>query len=49
LDQLLDTKIFVGRAPQQVDKFTRPGREVVKVLENYSSGMKDVAVVELNV
>jgi len=44
LDSLLDAKTFVGRAPQQVEKYCGPNGEVMKALEKYrSEGMADKA------
>ena len=49
LDELLDPKDFVGRAPQQVEKFTRVGGEVSQALGKYSEDLKDVKQVALSV
>ena len=49
LDQLLEPKSFCGRAPQQVDKFTRPGGEVESALEKYGDVVRQGARVDLNV
>jgi len=44
LDTLLDASTFVGRAPQQVEKYLAKGGEVDSVLEPYrKSGMADKA------
>ena len=50
LDTLLDPASFVGRAPQQVDRFLQAGGEVMSGLEKYGEvlkGMKEK--VELDV
>ena len=39
LPKLLDARTFVGRAPQQVEKFTAPGGEVSKALQKYAGQM----------
>jgi len=49
LDELLDAKTFIGRAPQQVEKFTGSGGEVMKALEKYSAQMASGQKVELSV
>lgn len=44
LDELLDAKTFVGRAPQQVEKYLAKGGEVDKILERYrQQGIEDKA------
>lgn len=47
LDTLLDPKTFVGRAPEQVDKFVKEW--VAPALEPYKDALKDVKAAELNV
>lgn len=49
LDFLLDPKTFVGRAPQQVEKFTGPGGEVATALEPYANHLKKAETVDLHV
>lgn len=49
LPKLMDPKTFIGRAPQQVEKFTRPGGEVQKALEKYSEQIMHGQTAELNV
>jgi len=49
LDFLLDPKTFVGRAPQQVEKFTGPGGEVATALEPYADHLKKAKTVDLHV
>lgn len=39
LPKLMDASTFIGRAPQQVEKFTAPGGEVSKALEKYAGQM----------
>lgn len=42
LDTLLDAKTFVGRAPQQVEKYCGPNGDVEKALERYrGAGMEE--------
>lgn len=42
LDTLLDAKTFVGRAPQQVEKYCGKGGEVEQALERFrAEGMED--------
>ena len=40
LETMLDPKAFVGRAPQQVEKFTGPSGEVELALRRYASQLK---------
>lgn len=47
LDELLDAKTFVGRAPQQVEKFLKV--EVAKALEKYGESVKGEGGAVLNV
>lgn len=47
LDQLLDAKTFVGRAPQQVEKYLGKGGEVDSVLEKYRSQGLEEGVAQL--
>jgi adenylosuccinate lyase len=47
IDQLLDAKTFVGRAPQQVEKFVRV--EVGPALTKYKEFIAKSGVAELNV
>lgn len=47
LDSLLDARTFVGRAPQQVEKFT--STEVAKALESYASHIAKAETSTLNV
>ncbi|KAH0536238.1 adenylosuccinase ade13 [Glutinoglossum americanum] len=49
LDKLLDPATFVGRAPQQVEKFVGPLGEVAAALAPYSGKIKTTEVVELSV
>ncbi len=49
LDQLLDPSEYIGRAPQQVERFTGPGGEVLKALEKYGEGIKERGTVHLRV
>jgi len=49
LPKLMDAKTFVGRAPQQVEKFTGPGGEVQTALEKYSDRVLKGQTVELTV
>ena len=49
LSQLLDPKSFIGRAPQQVEKFTAPGGPVDKALEPYKDALTTGAAAELKV
>lgn len=44
LDTLLDGKTFIGRAPQQVDKYLGSSGDVEKVLKKYKqSGLEEKA------
>lgn len=47
LDSILDPKTFVGRAPEQVDKFL--AKEVAEALKPYSAALKDDSKIDLNV
>lgn len=47
LDELLDSKTFIGRAPQQVEKFT--DGEVQVALQKYSDVLLQKKTVELHV
>ena len=49
LDRLLDPSSFVGRAPQQVERFTESGGEVQKALEKYGEAVKHSGTVHLSV
>ena len=49
LPKLMDARTFVGRAPQQVEKFTRAGGEVQRALEKYSEHILKGQTVELKV
>lgn len=49
LDDLLDPEAYIGRSPQQVEKFTGPGGEVEKVLEKYQGALKERGKVDLKV
>jgi adenylosuccinate lyase len=49
LSTLLDPKVFVGRAPQQVEKFVGQGGEVQIALGPYSDIIKKAGTVELAV
>ena len=49
LDRLLDPSSFVGRAPQQVERFTEPGGEVQRALEKYGEAVKHSGTVHLSV
>ncbi|KAI9791009.1 MAG: adenylosuccinase ade13 [Peltula sp. TS41687] len=49
LDELMDPKTFVGRAPQQVEKFLAEDGEVRLALRPYQDVLKDSKTVELNV
>ncbi|MCJ1453112.1 adenylosuccinase ade13 [Mycoblastus sanguinarius] len=46
-ETLLDPKTFIGRAPQQVEKFTEPGGEVEKALEKYAEVLMQKGTVDL--
>lgn len=47
LDSLLDPSTFVGRAPQQVEKFTAPGGEVDQALGPYKNRLGNSGSAEL--
>lgn len=47
LDDLLDSRTFIGRAPQQVERFT--SGEVASALEKYSDKLQQSRTVELHV
>jgi adenylosuccinate lyase len=47
LNDLLDPSTFVGRAPQQTEKFV--GLEVKNALQSYAGHIKTAGTVELNV
>jgi adenylosuccinate lyase len=49
LDKLLDPVTFVGRAPQQVERFVGPSGEVSTALAPYSGKFEMAETVELNV
>lgn len=49
LDSLLDPKTFIGRAPEQVDKFTRSGGEVATALAPYLDHLSTIKAVDLHV
>ena len=49
LPKLLDARTFVGRAPQQVERFTGPGGEVRMALDKYSGLMTNGQVVQLSI
>lgn len=49
LDELMDPKTFVGRAPQQVEKFLAEDGEVKLALRPYQDSLKELKTVELNV
>lgn len=49
LDQLLEPSEYIGRAPQQVEKFTGPGGEVEKALEIYGDAIREMGTVQLSV
>ena len=49
LDDLLDPEAYIGRSPQQVEKFTGPGGEVEKALEKYQGALKERGKVDLKV
>ena len=49
LAALLDPATFVGRAPQQVDRFTGPTGEVAAALAPYRDHLKAAQTAELNV
>ncbi len=49
LPRLMDARTFVGRAPQQVEKFTGAGGEVQRALEKYSELVLEGQTAELKV
>ena len=49
LPTLLDPKTFIGRAPQQVEKFTGPGGEVQTALQKYAAQIASAKTTELYV
>ena len=49
LPRLMDAKTFVGRAPQQVEKFAGPGGEVQRALERYSAQILQGQTADLKV
>ena len=49
LPRLMDARTFVGRAPQQVEKFTGAGGEVQAALEKYSEHVLRNQTAELKV
>ena len=49
LDEILDPRQYVGRSPQQVDRFLGPGGEVQGALEKYEDVLRQRNVVDLNV
>ncbi|KAI9680632.1 MAG: adenylosuccinase ade13 [Caeruleum heppii] len=49
LESLLDPKTFIGRAPQQVEKFTRSGGEVAAALQPYTEHLRTAETAELKV
>ncbi|EEH22222.1 adenylosuccinate lyase [Paracoccidioides brasiliensis Pb03] len=49
VDQLLDPKNFIGRCPEQVEKFCGPNGEVQKALEPYKKMFDPSKVSELSV
>ncbi len=49
LDELLDASTFVGRAPQQVEKFTGEGGEVQTALKPYLEALAADETEELHV
>jgi adenylosuccinate lyase len=49
LDTLLDPKTFIGRAPQQVEKFTKAGGEVATALKPYAHYLTTVEAADLKV
>ncbi|KAJ9667021.1 adenylosuccinase ade13 [Coniosporium apollinis] len=49
LEELLNPKYFVGRAPQQVEKFVGEGGEVATALEKYRAEVQDAKSVDLHV
>ncbi|KAK4693401.1 adenylosuccinate lyase, partial [Lecanoromycetidae sp. Uapishka_2] len=49
LDQLLEPSGYIGRAPQQVERYTGPGGEVEKALEKYGDAIRQMGTVHLSV
>ena len=49
LDKLLNSATFVGRAPQQVERFVGPSGEVTTALAQHSGKIKTNETVELSV
>lgn len=49
LDALLDPDTFIGRAAQQVEKFTQPGGEVEVALRSYHDHLDTIKTPELHV
>ena len=49
LPQLLDPKTFIGRAPQQVEKYCGPDGPVQAALAKYSEDLKDAKSADLKV
>lgn len=49
LDSLLEPSSFIGRAPQQVTKFTGPGGEVETALKAYGAHLDSTKVEALHV
>lgn len=49
LDELMDPKTFIGRAPQQVEKFLAEDGEVMLALRRYQDTLKELKTEELNV
>lgn len=49
LPALLDPKTFIGRAPQQVEKYCGPDGEVQVALARYSEHLKNVESADLKV
>ena len=49
LPQLLDPKTFIGRAPQQVEKYCGPDGPVQRALAKYSEDLRGVESADLKV
>ncbi|KAF2138721.1 uncharacterized protein K452DRAFT_255508 [Aplosporella prunicola CBS 121167] len=49
IDRLLDPSTFIGRAPEQVKKFTGAGGEVVRALAHYEGKVKIAEAADLHV
>ena len=49
IDAMLDPKNFIGRCPEQVEKYCGKGGEVYKTLEPYRKAIESSKVVELSV